>query len=126
MAPRLTCGDPRRIVGSVHVDDAYKTVDPTGNRWDFAIAVSEKDGSETVHWVEVHSADNEGEAHRVLRKYEWLQRWWSGDGKALSRLKRSHPVYLSSSGSVRIPRHHQVNRLLAKNGLIPRGSYALC
>lgn len=126
MAPRLECNDTRRILGSVHIDEAYKPVDPYGNRWDFAIAVAEKDGSETVHWIEVHSADNEGEAKKVIKKYEWLNAWWAGDGKALSRLKRTHPVYLSSSGSVRIPRHHPVNRLLAKSGLIPRGSYTLC
>jgi hypothetical protein len=126
MAPRLETGNPRRIVGSVHVDKALQRSDPHGNRWDFAIAVNQTDGSETVHWIEVHGAQNETDAKTVLQKYEWLLRWWSGDGKALSRLKRAHPVYLSSSGSVRIPRHHPVNRLLAKSGLIPRGSYTLC
>jgi hypothetical protein len=122
----LATSNPRRLVGSVFVDDALKTVYPQANRWDYAIATVDDKGKETVHWVEVHGAQNETDAKELIRKRKWLETWWSGDGRQIAALKPRVIVYLSSSGSVGLSKLTPVYRQLAELGMLPKGRYSLC
>jgi hypothetical protein len=44
----------------------------------------------------------------------------------MAALKPRFVIYLSSSGSVGMPKHTPVYRQLAELGMLPKGKYALC
>jgi hypothetical protein len=87
--------DSRRLTGSIDVDTACRRADPDGNRWDFGIAYEHQNRTQEVfYWVETHTA-SDSQVGTVIRKAQWLQRWFRGDGRRLARFERDI-VWISS------------------------------
>jgi hypothetical protein len=115
---RVNCKDPRRLAGSVNLDEALKRVDPNGNRWDYGIGVRRKGGKEEVFWVEVHPAST-SDVGKVLTKLEWLDDWLSKKAPALRKLTAKNGYVWIASGEVdiRLLKGSSRGRLLAEAGL---------
>lgn len=105
--------DPRSLTGSLDLDGALQAARPHEPRWDYAIGQL-RDGSEHVHWVEVHPAQtrNVGE---VLAKLQWLQTWRRASAPELDRLPPEH-WWIATNG-VDIPSGTPQHRRLAAAGL---------
>ena len=115
-ADRERIHDGALATGSVALDDALRTADPHGNRWDYGIGLPAADGrGETVLWLEVHHAAS-GEAQTVLKKLEWLRRWLREQAPRLDAMPRKFVWLLSN-----VERHPndrlRRNRLAEQHGL---------
>ncbi len=74
----VTVERSRSLSGSVDVDAALRAVEPEAARWDFVIAHAAGrtgDRSETLHWVEFHSASGGGVISEMEAKLRWLIGW---------------------------------------------------
>lgn len=77
----VTVEKPRSLRGSVDVDAALRAAEPEAARWDFVIAQAAGqtgDRSETLHWVEFHSASGAGVVTEMEAKLRWLIGWMRG------------------------------------------------
>jgi hypothetical protein len=75
---RVTVRQTRSLRGSVDVDEALRPVEPEAARWDFVIAQATGqtgERSETLHWVEFHSASGGGVVAEMEAKLRWLFGW---------------------------------------------------
>jgi hypothetical protein len=70
----IECDDTRRLAGSVDLDSTLEESLPDDPRWDYGIAVRITQGTDRVHWVEVHPAI-EGDVKGLLKKQAWLKDW---------------------------------------------------
>jgi len=106
--------NPRRVTGSVNIDDALKAVYPNANRWDYAIGYYINNQEDKVFFVEFHKAIVD-EVSRVIKKKQWLENWIRG--KPLDNLLKRKFVWIST-GAIKIPQNSSSRRILNKNGLI--------
>jgi hypothetical protein len=110
----ITTTNPRRITGSVNIDNALQTAYPNANRWDYAIGYYISHQDDKVFFVEFHKAIVD-EVSRVLKKKQWLENWMRG--KPLDNLQQRRFVWVSTGG-IKIPPNSPSRRILNKHGLI--------
>lgn len=118
----VTCGDPRRLTGSIDLDKALER-EPgyaEASRWDYGVGYRPRNGDEQAVWVEVHSATTR-EVSVVLRKLQWLRDWLNGNAEQLVRMTNATAedrrfVWIASAG-VRIPGNSPQARRLNASGI---------
>ena len=118
----VTCGDSRRLTGSIDLDKALAREPDYANapRWDYGVGYRPRNGPEQAVWVEVHSATTK-EVSAVLRKLQWLRDWLSGDAEQLMRMTNATAedrryVWIAGA-SVRIPGNSPQARRLNTSGI---------
>jgi len=82
---RLRCSNPRRLRGSVNLDDALRLALPNDPRGDYAIGISQRSHSDRAVWLEVHPASSL-HVGEVLNKLRWLKGWLASDAPELQGL----------------------------------------
>ena len=119
---RVTCGDSRRLTGSIDLDKALEREPGYANaaRWDYGVGYRPRNGPEQAVWVEVHSATTR-EVSAVLRKLQGLRDWLNGNAAQLMRMTNASAedrryVWIASA-SVRIPGNSPQARLLNMSGI---------
>jgi hypothetical protein len=120
--PHIQPASPKKLRGSVDVDDALKKVKEhaQANRWDFGIGFQHTNrNAEVIYWVEIHTG-SDSEISVVLRKLAWLNQWLSADGKTFSSFESSF-VWVPSGATSFTKRARQVKELAMK-GLRYAGS----
>lgn len=111
---RLRCANPRRLRGSVNLDQALKLAFPNHPRWDYAIGVSRGTQSDHVVWLEVHPASSL-HVDEVLNKLRWLNGWLASDAPELRRLP-AH-FYWVATGTVSFRRGSRDEKRIAQEGM---------
>jgi hypothetical protein len=112
-----------RLEGSVAVDDALKKLHPTDARVDYAVAFKPrgKSAPTRVDWIEFHPA-TEGDVKKVERKFDWLDAWLGGEGKALAKFDK-RKVWIAV-GSGRMSPTSRDRRRIAQAGIVFAGTKA--
>ncbi len=106
--------------GSVDIDTAWVPLDPTGNRWDFAIGYQHDNrADEFIYWVETHTGADD-QIKVMFRKLNWLKAWLNGAGKNLVKFDRMF-VWIPSGATSFSKGSTQVKKL-ADQGLFYSGS----
>ena len=116
----VSCGQPRRLTGSIDLDSALAPQRPDENRWDYGMGYKPPRGPEQAIWIEVHSATT-SEVSKVLDKLQWLKDWLNGEAEQLRLLteragKDIRYVWIAS-GKMAIPSHMPQARRLKQSGL---------
>ena len=118
----VTCGDARRLTGSIDLDRTLAREPGYANtpRWDYGIGYKPGNGPEQAVWVEVHSATTR-EVSTVLRKLQWLRDWLNEEAEQLMRMTNAAAedrryVWIASAG-VRIPGNSPQARQLSTSGI---------
>jgi hypothetical protein len=120
-AARVTAKDASRLTGSIDLDAALKTAEPTAARWDYGVGCTRANGrGDHAHWIEIHPC-KAGEVRAVEAKLRWLRVWLNGHATALSQLPAQF-VWVSSSSTSLSPRA-PARRKLAQKGLIVAGRH---
>lgn len=120
--PHVQPASPRRLRGSVDVDNALRKLKEhaQANRWDFAIGFQHSNRTkEFIYWLEIHTG-SDSEISVVLRKLAWLRKWLDGDGRGLTAFECQF-VWAPSSVTAFTKRARQVKEL-ADKGLHYSGS----
>jgi hypothetical protein len=110
---KINVKDTRLLNGSVDIDTCTTRKYPNANRWDYALAYSQK-----VYFVEVHSA-NTSQVSTVLRKLQWLKDWLNSDAPEINKLKAQQPYYWIMSNNNQILRGSSQARQISQTGLKP-------
>jgi hypothetical protein len=120
----VTCRGPYRVSGSMDLDGALATVLPNDPRWDYGVAVVSRGQSETIVWIEIHSADSH-HVDEVLRKYNWLRSWLPSAPRLKTMSGDRLKCFWVASGPIALQRHHPQLRKLEDQGVRFAGSH-LC
>jgi len=136
-AARIRCRHPRRLTGSIHVDDALRTAQPQANRWDYGIGIRRGANevavwvevhpllgqhviagraNEVAVWVEVHPASSANVAD-VLDKLRWLRTWLKEEAVDLQALTQDDFHWVSTDGTIAITPNSRQAKQLASEGL---------
>jgi hypothetical protein len=84
---RIQIDDPRRLRGSVNVEECLTRRYPGQRQWDYAVGFRPgNDDEDVIYWIEVHPA-NEGEVPVVLAKPRALKAWLKSDGQRLHAMR---------------------------------------
>ena len=110
---KINAADTRLFNGSVDIDNFTSRKYPNANRWDYALAYSQK-----VYFVEVHSA-NTSQVSTVIRKLKWLKDWLYSFAPEINKLKAQQPYYWIMSNNNQILRGSSQARRLSQAGLKP-------
>ena len=110
---KINAANTRLFNGSVDIDTCTTRKYPNANRWDYALAYSQK-----VYFVEVHSAST-SQVSTVLRKLQWLKDWLNSDAPEINRLKAEKPYYWIMSNNNRILPGSSQARQISQAGLMP-------
>lgn len=111
---RLRCSSPRRIRGSVNLDEGMRLVYPNDPRWDYVIGLSKGAHGDQLVWLEVHPASSR-HVDEVLDKLRWLKNWLDRDAAALRDLP-AH-FYWVATGSVAFRRGSREEKRIAQQGI---------
>ena len=110
----VTCEDPRRLTGSIHLDSVLARQPGYANaaRWDYGLGYRPA-AEKREQVVEVHSATTK-EVAAVLRKLRWLQDWLNAGAGHLKRMTdRTNSdirfVWIASA-DVNIPQARQLSQ----------------
>ena len=110
---KINAADTRLFDGSVDIDTCTTRKYPNANRWDYALAYSQK-----VYFVEVHPAKT-SQVSTVLRKLQWLKDWLNSNAPEINRLKAEKPYYWIMSNNNSILKNSSQARKIAQVGLKP-------
>jgi len=110
----LRCSNPRRLRGSVNLDDALRLAFPNDPRWDYAIGISQRSHSDRAVWLEVHPASSL-HVGEVLNKLRWLKGWLASDAPELQGLP-AHFCWVAT-GSVSFRRGSREEKRIAQEGI---------
>lgn len=117
--PHVAPEDPRRLTGSVDVDNALQAQEANAHRWDFAIGYRHNNRQkECIYWVEMHPASDK-EVKVVLEKLRWLKSWLAGSGALLNQFERDF-VWVSS-GTTSFTLGAPQRKIFAQLGLQHKG-----
>ena len=121
---RLSCNDPRKITGSLHLDDVVAQLYPNAARWDYGIGIKRTEAKDEAIWVEVHPADA-NQVPRMIDKLTWLKNWLNDRAPNLMAITRNDSPYVwVASGRVSIPKNSPQAKRLALVGLkFPKEHY---
>jgi hypothetical protein len=113
----VECADPRRITGSIDLDEALKADRPDDHRWDYGIGLRDGQGKaqDRVFWLEIHPASASRHVDDVIDKATWLRAWLNSDAPSLAKLPRQY-IWVAT-GKVAISPNSPKLRQLAKSGL---------
>jgi hypothetical protein len=109
---KINTVNTRFLNGSVDIDACTTRKYPNANRWDYALAYSQK-----VYFIEVHSA-NTNQVSTVLRKLQWLKDWLISNAPEINKLKAQQPYYWIMSNNNHI-RGSSKARQISQAGLKP-------
>jgi len=115
-ASRLSISHPRRLRGSVNVDEALRELKPTEHRWDYSIGLGIGHGDEHALWIEVHSA-NALHIDTVINKRRWLRQWLDTEGAPMKAITPNSNYVWLASGSVALPKDSPQRKRLAMEGI---------
>ena len=110
---RINAANTLLLNGSVDIDTCTTRKYPNENRWDYALAYSQK-----VYFVEVHSA-NTSQVSTVMRKLQWLKDWLNSCAPEINKLKAQQPYYWIMSNNNQILRGSSQARQISQAGLKP-------
>ena len=110
---KINAANTRLFNGSIDIDACTTKKYPNENRWDYALAYSQK-----VYFVEVHSATT-SQVSIVLRKLQWLKDWLNLHAPEINKLKAQQPYYWIMSNNNRILKSSRQARQVAIAGLKP-------
>ena len=117
----VTCEDPRRLTGSIHLDSVLARQPDYANaaRWDYGLGYRPA-AEEREQAVEVHPATT-GEVAAVLGKLRWLQHWLNAGAGCLKRMTDRADSDIRfvwvASGGVNIPQNSRQARLLSQSAI---------
>ena len=118
--PHIEAEDTRKLTGSVDVDTALQSVEPSANRWDFGIAYRHTNrDAEVIYWTELHTAST-SEVKVVIKKAIWLRNWLKADGKKLAIFEND--IIWVSSGATTFQLTGPQRKQMAQAGLQHVGS----
>jgi hypothetical protein len=106
--------DPRRLDGSVDLDEALRAAKPNDPRWDYGVGLKARGRSAQAFWIEPHPASSL-HVNPVLGKLRWLREWLKHDAPALYQLKARY-IWLAT-GRVALPTNSPQRRAIAAEGL---------
>jgi hypothetical protein len=112
---RIVCNRPRRLTGSIHVDDALAASHPNAPRWDYGIGYR-RGADERAVWVEVHPASSTS-IGGMLKKLEWLKTWLQGHAPRLHAITKDDYYWLATDGPIAITANSPQAKQLALAGL---------
>ena len=123
---RLSCEDPRKISGSLHLDVAVAQLYPNAARWDYGIGIKKTEAKDEAIWVEVHPADA-NQVPRMIDKLAWLKNWLNDSAQNLMLItKNDSPYVWVASGRVSFQRASPQAKRLALAGItFPREYYII-
>jgi len=110
---RVRCSDPRRLCGSVNLDEALREEYPNDPRWDYAIGVT-RGKSDAILWLEAHPASSR-HIDEILKKVQWLKAWTGRHAPALKALPRYYRWV--ATGKIAFRRGGQEEKKLAQEGI---------
>ncbi len=112
---KIELTEPRKVDGSVVIDESVRPLFPQANRWDYAISYNSE-----VYFIEVHSAQT-SEVAVVLRKHRWLKDWLNEYAPELNAMKpKDKPAfYWIQSNNFQIQSHLPQYRQAINAGLKP-------
>ena len=110
---KISATNPRLLNGSIDIDACTTAKYPNENRWDYALAYSQK-----VYFVEVHSAST-SQVSVVFRKLQWLKDWLNSEAPEINKLKAQQPYYWIMTNNNRILRGSSQARQISQAGLNP-------
>jgi len=114
---RLSVREPRKLLGSVDIDQALQPLYPNASRWDYVIGMEGPVDSSRLIWIEVHPANSKFVTD-IIGKREWLFAWLAGDG---TPLRESGGAFLDlrwiATGRVAFRRGSRQSRVLAQKGV---------
>lgn len=113
---RIVCRTPRKLTGSVYLDEALARAGSHGNdpRWDYAVGFRESQKDDRVIWLEVHPASSH-HIQEMFDKLAWLKRWLASSARSLQQMPAEY-VWVSS-GKVAIPASSRQRREVAARGI---------
>ena len=108
---------PRKLEGSVDIDDCLKGCYPDAPRWDYVFGYNG-----WLYYLEVHPS-RLNEVKSVVAKFEWLKQWRKSSAQSLENLKNSSSYHWVSSGTTTtiLPGSRQ-RKLLDLRGIFVVGS----
>lgn len=112
---KIRCRYPRRLQGSVCVDQALQRSKPNDPRWDYAIGYAPAGASEQIIWVEVHPASSKSDLDQVCKKLLWLRNWL--DTQAPKMNYKPRRIIWVATGSSSFSDNHPDLRALRSRGL---------
>lgn len=112
---KVSSGDPRKLTGSIDLDDALREFAPTAPRWDYGIGF--KSGGERAIWIEVHPASSLS-IDDMLAKLSWLKNWLQSEAPDLRAPTDGKFYWIATDGRIAITPGSRQARRLASNGLI--------
>ncbi|MBS3921050.1 MAG: hypothetical protein KG012_19420 [Deltaproteobacteria bacterium] len=123
---RLSCNDPRKITGSLHLDVAVAQLYPNAARWDYGIGIKKTEAKDEAIWVEVHPADA-NQIPRMIDKLAWLKNWLNGSAPNLMVItKNDSPYVWVASGRVSFQKSSPQAKRLALAGIkFPQEHYRI-
>lgn len=104
--------DPRKLNGSVFIEDCLKTAYRDSALWDYMISYES-----SVYFIEVHPASS-GNVDEVIKKLRWLQNWLKNKATGFLEMKSSQrPYRWVTTNGVHITKGSSQARKLASSGL---------
>jgi len=121
---KLSCKEPRKISGSLHLDVAVAQLYPNAARWDYGIGIKKTEAKDEAIWVEVHPADA-NQVPRMIDKLTWLKNWLNDSAPNLMVItKNDSPYVWVASGRVSFQKSSPQAKRLALAGItFPREHY---
>ena len=111
---RIQVNQPRRLGGSVNVEECLTKKYPDQRQWDYAVGFQPTNlEDEVVYWIEVHPA-SEGEVSVVLAKLRALKTWLVSNGPTLNMMRRAF-VWISSNRTSFSSRSSMARRMAKEN-----------
>ncbi len=123
---RLKCNEPRRLSGSVNLEESLHDISPNDPIWDYGIGWSKNQTDDYAIWIEVHPASS-SHVRGIIAKVTWLKRWLNTNGANLLNMTRPEDGYVwIASGRVSFQRSSRQARQLAQAGVsFPREKFML-
>lgn len=109
----ISTAEPRRLTGSINLDDALRVSFPNDSRWDYGIGL-QTSPNERALWIEVHSASS-GHVSDMIAKLRWLRQWLASYAPELQRI--SLRFIWIASGRVALSRGSRQARQIAGAGM---------
>ena len=116
---KVSPDDPRKVDGSLDIDESVKALYPEASRWDYAVSYDGK-----VHFIEVHPAAT-SEVNTVLKKLDWLKAWLRNQAPAIDGIKAENPYHWVYTSGYGISKGSPQYRRLAQVKLLPKAECIL-
>ena len=114
---KLSCQNPRKISGSLHLDAAVAQLYPNAARWDYGIGIKKTKPTDKAIWVEVHPADAK-QVQKMIDKLAWLKNWLDNRARDLMTItENDFPYVWVASGRVSFQRTSPQAKRLALAGI---------